>query len=70
MPKVEQRKNERFESLMRRFKRGIDKDRTLQTLRKYEYYEKPSTKRKRRKNAAKKRWERTMQESEQPKPKY
>lgn len=68
MPKVELKKNERFESLMRRFKRSVERDRTLQTLREYEFYEKPSMARKRRKNAAKKRWERTQQENERQTP--
>jgi len=62
MPGVTAKKNESFEKLMRRFKRAIEKDDTINELRKREYYEKPTTARKRAKAAAKKRWERIQAE--------
>ena len=58
MPGVTAKKNESFEKLMRRFKRAIEKDDIINELRRREYYEKPTTARKRAKAAARKRWER------------
>lgn len=52
---------ESFEGLMKRWKRAVEKDGTLQELRKREYYEKPSTQRKRAKAAAVKRWQRQLE---------
>ena len=46
--------NESFDSLLRRFNKRVQLDGTLRELRRREYYEKPSIKRK-RKGAAKKR---------------
>ena len=56
MPKVT-RKHERenFESMLRRFKRACEKADTLLEVRKREFYEKPSSRNKRKKAAAKKR---------------
>lgn len=62
MPKVIAKKNESFEKLMRRFKRAVEKDDVINDLRKREFYEKPTAKRKRAKAAAKKRWERKKAE--------
>jgi small subunit ribosomal protein S21 len=49
------RKNENIEDAMRRFKRSVLKAGTLQELRKRETYEKPSVKRKKKSEAARKR---------------
>lgn len=49
---------ESFESLFRRYKKAVEKDDFLRTLREREAYEKPSTIRNRAKSAAKKRAER------------
>lgn len=58
MPKVTlKHKNESFESLMRRFKRTVERSDIVKELRKRECYEKPCTKRKRAKAAARKRQE-------------
>ena len=46
--------NESFDSLLRRFNKRVQLDGTLRELRRREYYEKPSVKRK-RKIAAKRR---------------
>lgn len=65
MPQVTlKHKNEKFESLMRRFKKAVDKDNTMQDFRKHEFYEKPSETRKRNKAAAKKRVQRQAQENQ------
>lgn len=67
MPKVSLKyPNESFESLVRRFKRAVDKSDILKTLRLYEAYEKPSEEKKRRKAAAVKRWERKRYEMSLP----
>ena len=62
MPGVIAKRNESFEKLMRRFKRAVEKDDIINELRKREFYEKPTSKRKRRKAAAVKRWERKLAE--------
>lgn len=48
---VKARPNESIDSLLNRFKRKVDNDGILTTVRKKEYYEKPSV-RKRKKRAA------------------
>ena len=55
MSKVVVRKNESLDDALRRFKRSVTKARTLQEARKREHYEKPSVKRKRKSEAARKR---------------
>lgn len=67
MPKVTlKHKNEHFESLMRRWKKAVEKANTLQDYRKHEFYEKPTTIRKRQKAAAKKRAQRISEEARNP----
>ena len=48
-------KNETIDSALRRFKRTCQKAGTLAEVRKREYYEKPSVKRKKKSEAARKR---------------
>jgi small subunit ribosomal protein S21 len=56
MPKAKLKHDgEHFESLMRRWKKLVEKADTLKDARKYEAYEKPTELRKRRKAAAVKR---------------
>ncbi|MBU7455340.1 30S ribosomal protein S21 [Leuconostoc fallax] len=55
MAKVIVRKNESLDDALRRFKRGVSKDGTLQEYRKREYYIKPSVQRKLKSEAARKR---------------
>lgn len=62
MPGVIAKKGESFEKLMRRWKRAVEKDDVMGELRKREFYEKPTSKRKREKAAARKRWERKQSE--------
>ncbi len=47
--------NESLESALKRFKRKCQKDNILGDLRKKEYYEKPSVRRKKKSEAARKR---------------
>jgi small subunit ribosomal protein S21 len=51
-----------FEKAMRIFNRKVADANILLDLRKHEFYEKPSVKRKRRRELAVKRWHRTLQE--------
>lgn len=55
MAEVIARPGESFESLMRRFKRAVERSGVLSELKLKEYYEKPSQKRKRKEAAARKR---------------
>ncbi len=55
MPVIKVRENEPFDAAMRRFKRSCEKASVLSVVRSREFYEKPTTKRKRAKAAAVKR---------------
>ena len=55
MPNVRVRENEPFDVAMRRFKRSCEKAGVLTEIRRREYYEKPTTIRKRKAAAAVKR---------------
>ena len=55
MSKTVVRKNESLDDALRRFKRTVSKTGTLQEARKREFYEKPSVKRKKKSEAARKR---------------
>ncbi len=60
MPSVRVKENEPFEIAMRRFKRTIEKTGLLTELRAREFYEKPTTERKRKLAAAVKRQQKRM----------
>lgn len=55
MPEVKVGENESIESALRRFKKKIQKAGVLSEVKKRERYEKPSVKRKRKAEAARKR---------------
>ncbi|CAM3431623.1 MULTISPECIES: 30S ribosomal protein S21 [Nosocomiicoccus] len=55
MTKTVVRKNESIEDALRRFKRTVSKSGTIKEARKREYYEKPSVRRKKKSEAARKR---------------
>lgn len=55
MPVVKVRENEPFDVALRRFKRSCEKAGVLSEVRRREFYEKPTTERKRAKSAAIKR---------------
>ena len=60
MPMIEV-DNNTFDVAMRRFKRACEKAGILSKLRQIEYYEKPTSKRKRRRAAAVKRYAKKLQ---------
>ena len=55
MSKTVVRKNETLEDALRRFKRAVSKNGTIQEVRRRELYEKPSVRRKKKSEAARKR---------------
>ena len=55
MSEVRVKENESLDSALRRFKRSCAKSGVLSELRKREHYEKPSVKRKKKSEAARKR---------------
>jgi len=60
------RDNENINQALRRFKRKVEDAGLLDTLRKKEFYEKPTTERKRKKGAAKARWKKKLQKESLP----
>lgn len=52
--------NEPFEKLMRRFKKKVQDSGLLQDLTKREFYEKPTSIKKRKRSAAKNRWKKEL----------
>jgi small subunit ribosomal protein S21 len=61
---------ENINQALRRFKRKIDDSGLLDTLRAKEFYEKPTTERKRKKGAAKARWRKKLRDQQLPKKMY
>jgi small subunit ribosomal protein S21 len=55
MPGIRVRDGESFESALRRFKKKCEKAGVLSDLRKHQHFEKPSERRKRKMNAAKRK---------------
>jgi len=62
--------NERFEKALRLFKKKVDDSGILKELRDRECYTKPSISRKLKRNAAIKRWKKTLSQSSLPKKMY
>jgi small subunit ribosomal protein S21 len=60
------REGENINQMLRRFKRKVEEAGTLDTLRAKEFYEKPTTERKRKKGAAKARWKKKLQKESLP----
>ena len=58
--------NENINQALRRFKRKVEEAGTLDTLRAKEFYEKPTTERKRKKGAAKARWRKKLKNDQLP----
>jgi small subunit ribosomal protein S21 len=65
MSTVIPRPNESIDSLLRRFKKIVDRSGVFQDLRKHEAYEKPSVRRKRKSAAARKRAMKRQRKNEQ-----
>lgn len=61
---------ENINQALRRFKKKIDEAGTLDTLRQKEFYEKPTTERKRKKGAAKARWRKQLRSQQLPQKLY
>lgn len=61
------KENENINQALRRFKKKIDESGILDDVRKHEFYEKPTTERKRKKSAAKARWKKRLRENQLPK---
>lgn len=60
------KEGEPFEKAMRRFKKKIQDSGILETLRKKEFYEKPTSVRKRKKSSAKARWKKQLKSQQLP----
>ena len=58
------------EKALRKFKKKIQESGLLDDLRAKEFYEKPTTERKRKKGAAQARWRKKMRDQELPKKLY
>lgn len=61
---------EPFEKALRKFKKKIEESGKLETLRKKEFYEKPTTVRKRKAGAAKARWKKKLKDQQLPQKYY
>lgn len=61
------KEGENINSVLRRFKKKVQDSRILETLKEKEFYEKPTTTRKRMKSAAKARWRKQLREQQLPK---
>ncbi|HET7634250.1 MAG TPA: 30S ribosomal protein S21 [Burkholderiales bacterium] len=70
MPTVRVKENEPFEVALRRFKRTIEKTGLLTELRAREYYEKPTSERKRKLAAAVKRLHKRLRSQVLPRRMY
>jgi len=57
---------ENINQALRRFKRKVEEAGTLDTLRSKEFYEKPTTERKRKKGAAQARWRKKLRDQQLP----
>lgn len=69
MPSIRVKDNEVFEASLRRFKRLCEKAGILADLRRHEFYEKPTWKRKRKKASAVKRYQKKLMREQMAKEK-
>jgi small subunit ribosomal protein S21 len=60
------KENENINQALRRFKKKVEESGLLDTLRQKEFYEKPTTARKRAKGAAKARWRKKLRDQQLP----
>lgn len=63
-------KDDNVEKALRKFKKKIAESGLLQELRERETYEKPTTRRKRKKSAARNRWQKQLASQQLPKKLY
>jgi small subunit ribosomal protein S21 len=64
------KENENITQALRRFKRKIEESNVLEDLRRKEFFEKPTTARKRKAGAAKARWQKKLRDNQLPKKMY
>lgn len=64
------KEHENINQALRRFKKKVEEGGILETLRKKEFYEKPTTERKRKKGAAKARWRKQLRSQQLPQKLY
>ena len=64
--RVTVKEHENINQALRRFKKKIETSGVLEDLRKKEFYEKPTTERKRKKGAARARWRKKLREQQLP----
>jgi small subunit ribosomal protein S21 len=64
------RDGENINQALRRFKRKVEDAKILEDLRAKEFYEKPTTARKKAKGAAKARWKKKLEKEQLPKKLY
>ncbi len=64
------KENENINQALRRFKKKIESSGVLEDLRKKEFYEKPTSVRKRKKGAAKARWRKQLKNQQLPQKLY
>jgi len=62
--------NDNVEKALRKFKKKVSESGLLQDLREREFYEKPTTARKKAKAAAKRRWKKKLADDQLPKKLY
>ena len=64
------KEHENINQALRRFKKKVEESGLLDTLRQKEFYQKPTTERKRKKGAAKARWRKKLRDAQLPKKMY
>jgi small subunit ribosomal protein S21 len=62
--------NDQVDKALRKFKKKVQESGLLQDLREREFYEKPTTARKRAKSSAKRRWQKKLESQQLPKKLY
>ena len=62
--------NDNVEKALRKFKKKVAESGLLQDLREREFYEKPTTARKKAKSAARRRWQKKLESEQLPKKLY
>jgi small subunit ribosomal protein S21 len=63
-------RDDNITSALRKFKRKVDDSNKLEDVRARMFYEKPTTERKRKKGAAKARWNKKLRDQQLPKKQY
>lgn len=67
---VEVREHENINQALRRFKKKIEESGILEDVKKKEFYEKPTSERKRKKSSAKARWRKKLRDQQLPQKLY